>query len=160
MLLGTNVRMCNIYFNSGGGPPWPSEGHILISERAVLDIMYHNDIAKATTTGCHLAMGRAPSGVPCTRASLTARVDIRSALGVKKPAEGVNPGMLWIDTHGGAKCRRQVDLYLGADRSDYDIVKIDGAESTNDKITLYDVRDDANYGKTYKITNGALALWR
>jgi len=157
VLFGTNVRICTLYFNSGGGIL--SDGHILVGERAVLDIQYHNDISKATTTGCHLAMGRVPSGVPCRRASLVARVDIRSAQGVKRPAPDQNPGMLWIDTEGGLDCRRQVELHLAADRADYDIVKIGGAGTTNDKITLYDVRDDEHYGKTRRIVDGKLALW-
>jgi hypothetical protein len=157
VLFGTNVRICTIYFNSGAGIL--SDGHILIGERSVLDIQYHNDISKATTTGCHLAMGRVPSGVPCTRASLVARVDIRSAQGVKKPAPDVNPGMLWIDTEGELACRRQVELHLAADRPDYDIVKIGGTGTTNDKITLYDVRDDQHYGKPRRIVDGKLVLW-
>jgi hypothetical protein len=78
---------------------------------------------------------------------------------VKKPAADANPGMLWIDTEGGLACRRQVELHLAADRADYDIVKIGGGGTTNDKITLYDVRDDSHYGKTRRIVAGKLVLW-
>lgn len=160
VLMGTNMRINCIYFHSGRSQgPAPSDAHILLCDNAVLDINYHNDINAPTSTGCHLAMGKAPSGANCRSASLTARVDIRSANSVRQPKETGNPGMLWMDTEGGAACRRQVELYMASQRADYDLVKIGGKGSTNDKITLYDVRDDKTYGKTFRISQGALALW-
>lgn len=161
--MGVNMIMASIYFNAGGHN---SDGNFLFCERSVVQMQYHNDIQKGTTTGAHIRVGRAPSGVNCTSADISAQIDIRSVVGMSPPAGGAGwgpntawPGMLAIDTAGGLSCRRIIELRCGAQRNDFDIVKIaPGSATTNDKISIFDARDDTNYGRPRRIVNGALAL--
>jgi hypothetical protein len=160
--MGTNITFTGIYFNSGSEP---SNGHMLFGDRSTIRIQYHNDISKGTTTGAHLRVGRTPSGANCLSADICAQVDIRSANGVQPPPGGgwgpnpTWPGMLAIDALGDVRCRRIIELRCGALRNDYDIVKIaPGSTATNDKISIFDARDDANFGRARKIAGGALVL--